>query len=81
LSRVGCGSKAPLTERPLLADSVEKTFLADQRIFLGPLMRFVRGHWRFIKITKGGSTWLVAAAMWKDRSWCQNPKISPKPSR
>ena len=41
-------SAQKLTSRewPLLADSVEKVFLGDERNFLGPLMRFVRGDVR-----------------------------------
>jgi len=31
---------------PLRADCVEKSFLGDERSFLGPLMRFARGDVR-----------------------------------
>jgi len=31
---------------PLVADTVEKSFLADERKFSGPLMRFARGDVR-----------------------------------
>jgi hypothetical protein len=33
-------------ERPLMADSVEKVFLADEPKLSGPLMRFTRGDVR-----------------------------------